>query len=284
MIKTPLIILGGNGMLGQDLARAFSDCSPLVWDRPELDITDAAAVLAAFENIKPGTVINAAAYNLVDKAEEDDGFAIAMKVNGEGPGNIARACAAVGATFVHYSTDYVFEGVKPEGYREDDTPNPQSRYAESKRAGEEGVLAAGGNAYIIRTCRLFGKPGASEGSKQSFVDLMLTLAEKRDTLDVVNEEVASPTYTPDLAQQTRVILEKPYGAGIYHVTNAGACTWFEFATEIFRIAGKQMTLNPVPASKFPRPAKRPAFSALQNTKLPPLRPWQEAVAAYLKSR
>lgn len=284
MIKTPVVILGGMGMLGQDLARAFSDCNPIVWDRQELDITDAKAVMQKLQELKPGTVINAAAYNLVDKVEEPDGLAAAMKVNGEGPGNIARACEAINAVFVHYSTDYVFEGVKPEGYVENETPNPQSAYAKSKLAGENAVQAAGGAWYIIRTCRLFGKPGASEGSKQSFVDLMLSLSEKRDVLDVVNEEVASPTYTPDLAKQTRFILEKPYASGIYHVTNSGSCTWYEFAQEIFRTAGKSMTLNAVPSSKFPRPAKRPAFSALQNTKLPPLRSWQEAVAAYLRSR
>jgi dTDP-4-dehydrorhamnose reductase len=284
MIKTPLLILGGNGMLGQDLARVFSSVAPIVWDRAELDITNAEAVRAAFEKLKPGTVINAAAYNLVDKAEEEDGFAIAMAVNAKGPGILAAACKAIGATFLHFSTDYVFEGIKPEGYPENATPNPQSKYGQSKRAGEDVVLAAGGNAYIIRTCRLFGKLGASEGSKQSFVDLMLSLAEKRDTLDVVDEEVASPTYTPDLARQTRLLLEGEYLPGIYHATNTGSCTWYAFAQEIFRLTGKQVVVNPVSASRFPRPAKRPSFSALQNTKLPQMRSWQEALADYLSTR
>jgi len=281
MHKQSVIILGGQGMLGQDLARVFADVSPLVWDRAELDITNAAAVLEAFTSVKPSIVINAAAYNLVDNAESDEGFSAAMQVNAKGPENIARACKQVGALCVHYSTDYVFEGTSQLGYKEDDLPHPQSRYAESKLAGERAVLNSDAQAYIIRTCRLFGAPGASQGSKQSFVDLMLSLAEKRDTLDVVNEEVASPTYSADLAAQTRYLIEQELQPGIYHITNSGACTWYEFAKEIFRITGKNITVNPVPASTFPRPAKRPAYSRLINTKLPPLRSWQEAVAAYL---
>ncbi len=291
-LPTPILIVGGHGMLGQDVARVLAEYNPIVWDRAELDITDEAAVLEKFRELKPAIVINTAAFNAVDDAEKPEVFAVAMKVNADGPGNLARACKEIDALFVHYSTDYVFDGTKKDGYTEIDTPNPQSNYARSKRAGEEQVLAAGGKVFVARTCKLFGKPGVSDMSKKSFVDMMLELAQTRESLDVVDEEFASPTYTPDLADQTKVLLEKALQGeiepGIFHITNTGACTWFEFAQEIFRIqkekTGKEMTLNPVPASTFPRPATRPKFSMLLNTKLPATRSWQDALAAYLETK
>lgn len=282
MIKTPVLILGGHGMLGQDLEKAFAEFQPLVWDRAEMDITDPASVEQKLKELKPGTVINAAAYNAVDLCEEEKGFSIAMKVNGDAPGYLAKTCEEIGATFVQYSTDYVFEGVKKEGYTENDEPKPQSNYARSKRAGEVNTLKNSPHAYVVRTCKLFGMPGRSDQSKKSFVDVMLGLAETRDTLDVVDEEFASPTYTPDLAQQTRVMLEGEYAPGVYHVVNTGACTWYEFAQEIFKLVGKPMTLNAVTSDAFPRPAKRPKFSMMLNTKLPQMRSWQEALKAYLQ--
>lgn len=271
-------------MLGQDLEKVFTDLHPVVWDKEDLNITDSHQVLEKIKELQPGTVISAAAYNLVDDAESDEGFALAKKVNGEGPKNLAAACTAIKATFVHYSTDYVFDGTKKEGYREDDAPNPQSKYAESKLLGEQNALKEGENVYVVRTCKLFGQPGTSEGSKKSFVDVMLWLSESKDELDVVDEELASPTYTPDLAKQTRFLLEGRYAPGIYHVTNSNACTWYEFAEEIFRQAGKKMRLNKVTAEAFPRPAARPKFSILLNTKLPMMRSWQEALSEYLNTR
>jgi dTDP-4-dehydrorhamnose reductase len=288
MLPTPILILGGHGMLGQDMARELTEYNPVIWDREECDITNREQVMQVIEKMKPAIIINTAAYNAVDAAEEEQGLAIAMKVNADGPENIALAAQAIDAIFLHFSTDYVFDGTNKEGYDENAQPNPQSGYARSKRAGEEKVLAVGGKSYIVRTCKLFGQPGVSDASKQSFVDLMLTLAETRDTLDVVDEEYASPTYTPDLAAQSRVLLEGVvsglYVPGIYHVTNIGACTWYEFAQEIFAYIKKPMTLNPVTAEKFPRPAARPKFSVLLNTKLPQTRSWQEALHAYLDSK
>ncbi|HLD22033.1 MAG TPA: dTDP-4-dehydrorhamnose reductase [Patescibacteria group bacterium] len=281
MLIGPILILGGKGMLGQELARVFSDKKTFVWDKEELDITDPNAVKEKLEYFAPKVVINAAAYNFVDKAEEDAAYAIAERVNAIGPKNLAESCKHINATFIHYSTDYVFEGVKKEGYTEEEAPNPQSRYAQSKRHGEEYALAAGGNVYIIRTCKLFGMPGASDQSKQSFVDLMLSLAKTKPQLEVVDEEYASPTYAPDLAAQTRVLLEGQYQPGIYHVTNTGACTWFEFANEIFKQKNISVQVKPVLASHFPRPAARPKYSVLLNTKLPALRSWQDALHDYL---
>jgi dTDP-4-dehydrorhamnose reductase len=284
MLKQPIVILGGKGMLGQDLERVFADKRTFVWDKEDLDITDLDAVREKLTYIAPGTVINAAAYNLVDQAETPEGYAIAEKVNAIGPKNLAQVCKEIGALFVQYSTDYVFEGNKKEGYTEEETPNPQSKYATSKWLGEKYALESGDKVYILRTCKLFGKPGASDGSKKSFVDTMLDLAKTKESLDIVDEEYASPTYTPDLAARTRLILEEEYAPGIYHVTNSGACTWYEFANEAFRLAGVSIKTNPVTADAFPRPAARPTFSVLLNTKLPPMRSWQEALAEYIQQR
>ncbi|MCW1930270.1 MAG: dTDP-4-dehydrorhamnose reductase [Candidatus Kerfeldbacteria bacterium] len=276
-----VLITGAQGMLGQDLARVFHDAELHLLDRKELDITHQEDVEKVIAELKPDVVLNAAAYNLVDLAEQDSGFAIAKAVNGDGPANLARACARYGIPFIHFSTDYVFSGDTPEGYAEDDLPRPRSRYAQTKRMGEEGVIAAGGAYYIVRTCRLFGRPGVGESSKQSFVDLMLHLARTKSELSVVHEEVASPTYTPDLAQATRQLIEGGYAPGVYHITNSGSCTWYEFAQEIFAQKQILIPVHPVPASQFPRPAHRPAYSVLLNTKLLPLRHWKEALRDYL---
>lgn len=285
-IKTPLVILGAGGMLAQDLAEAFSDYEPELLGRPQLDITDRESVKLVLGEIQPGTVINAAAYNNVDGAEEPEGEQLAMAINAQAPKVLAEVCANLGATFVQYTSDYVFENNSLEGFEdgftEDLEPLPGSVYSRSKREGELAVLESFGENYIVRTCRLFGKAGESPDSKQSFVDMMLSLAEKLDELKVVDEEVASPTYTKDLAEQTRRMLETG-NPGIYHITNEGMCTWYEFAKEIFRIKNNPIPIQPVPASEFPRAATRPAFSALKNTKLPKMRNWQEALADYLNS-
>ncbi len=282
-MEGPLVIVGANGMLGQDLAREFADLSPDLLDKDDMDITNFEVVKTILGETGATIVINAAAYNLVDDAEDPKGEAIARLVNVEGPRNLAKACRALGATLIHYSSDYVFAGDDKQGYVESAETSPQSGYARSKRDGELAVLEENEDAYVVRTCKLFGAPGISEGSKKSFVDVMLSLAETRDTLDVVDEEYASPTYTPDLAAQTRVLLEGGFDPGIYHMTNTGACTWYEFAQEIFRLSGKDIKLNPVTADAFPRPAARPKYSQLLNTKLPEMRSWQDGLAGYLST-
>ena len=281
MIRTPLVIVGAQGMLGQDIARVFAEYRAILLDKAELDITNAAAVQETLTRIAPCTVINTAAYNMVDNAETEPGRSIAMAVNATGPGNLAATCAAINATLVHYSSDYVFRGDKKEGYTEQDTPDPQSVYAQSKYRGEVNVLNAVGRAYVIRTCKLFGQSGISSQAKKSFVDIMLHLAETKDHIDAVDDEYASPTYTPDLAAQTKVLLEGEYAPGIYHVTNTGGCTWYAFAVEIMKQLGLNVPVYPVGSEAFPRPAKRPMYSVLLNTKLPPMRSWQDALRVYL---
>jgi len=290
-VKT--LILGANGMLGQELVRAFSDCDILAWDREELDVTDAEAVRAMCTSARPDVIINAVANNAVDAIEGDPSSA--MAVNGAASGTLASAAASISATFVHYSTDYVFDGARREGYAESDAPNPLSAYGQSKLAGEQALLAVavrhpGWRWYLIRTSRLFGRPAVSPNAKRSFVDTMIALSATKDRLELIDEEVSSPTYAPDLAVATREIVglqeKRPQGSfpmtpGVYHRTNDGSCTWFGFAKEIFRITGWRGSAVPVPASAFPRPAKRPAFSVLRTTKLPPMRRWEEALAEYL---
>ncbi|OGF21188.1 dTDP-4-dehydrorhamnose reductase [Candidatus Falkowbacteria bacterium RIFOXYB2_FULL_38_15] len=283
-----ILITGSSGMLGQELAREFreNNYEVLAWDKDELDITDREMVLNKIKKIKPEIIINSAAYNAVDKIEEsEEDKKIANKINGLAVGYLAEVAKDIEAIFVHYSTDYVFGGRKVGGYKETDKPNPQSEYAKSKLLGEEELLKQQGlRFYLIRTSRLFGKPAVSEGAKKSFVDVMLQLAETKDNLDLIDEELSSPTYVCDLARRTREIIEEKKSYGIYHITNFGACTWYGWAKEIFKIVGKNIKLTPVSGDKFPRPAKRPRYSVLLNTKLPEIRKWEEALGEYLRTK
>lgn len=280
-----VIIVGAKGMLGQDLVKIYKqdkNYQVFAWDMEDINITDKEAVYRKIKEISPNFVINAAAYNAVDKAEEEDGFKAALKVNAEGPENLAEACKEVQAIFATYSSDYVFRGDKKEGYREDDEPDPVSKYGLSKYEGEKKIQMVGGKYYIIRTSKLFGRIGTGENVKKSFVETMIELAEKLPELKVVDEEVSCFTYTPDLAQATKSLLEENYESGIYHIVNGDPCAWYECAKSIFEILGKDIKLTPVPASAFPRPAKRPRYSVLLNTKLPPLRSYKESLREFLQ--
>ncbi len=282
-----ILLTGASGNLGQDIVRVFGAAGHDVaqTDRNELDITDALAVAAAIDREKPDVVINAAAYNAVDKCEDPDVYPLAYAINATGPKNIAEACASRSIPFVHYSTDYVFAGDKPEGYAEDDTPEPISKYGETKYAGEKFVQAAGGTWYICRLSKIFGRPGISEAAKPSFVSLMLRLAAEKPSLNIVDEEVGTPGYTKDIAEATLAMLTSSTPSGIYHMVNEGAgVTWYQFAEEIFGIAGVTTPRTPVPSSAFPRAAKAPKFAPLLNTKLPKLRPRIDALREFLTSQ
>ena len=294
-----VVILGAKGMLGRDLGRVFYDLSPYLLGKDELDITDEKGTYALFHNFKPNIVINAAAYTDVDGCETNKD--LAMKVNADAPGYLARVSKDVGAVFVHYSTDYVFDGGKSEGYREDEEPgNPLNFYGESKLAGENAVREAGGNYYLIRASWLFGLGGPqADGRSRNFIETMLRLAqekgarsaksEMRRELKVVNDQHGKPTFSLDLARKTRELVESKKDFGIYHITNEPANTWYDFACEIIKRGlapshGPGLNVIPCASDEFPRPAKRPKYSILLNTKLPPLRPWQEALAEYLSLR
>lgn len=265
-------------MLGGELARVFSGHEVLPWDFENLDITNEAEVMKKISALRPNVVINAAAYNNVDKAEEEKEKANLL--NGRAVGFLAQAANVADATLVHFSTDYVFLGKDKNGYEEDATPNPISAYSESKFLGETEASKAN-KFYLIRLSRLFGKMGTGLNAKKSFVDIVLDLSKTKNEIDVVDEEFSSPTYAPDLAERTKYILENNLPYGIYHAANSGACTWYEFAKEIFKLSGKNILVNPVSGEKFPRPAPRPKFSVLLNTKLPPMHDWREALKEYL---
>ena len=252
-----------------------------VHDRETLDATDASAVRSAIAAGGYGVVVNSTAFNNVDAAEDPANADAVRALNVEAPGVMAEAAKAADAAFVHYSSDYVFEGEKPEGYAEDDEPNPVSAYGRSKLDGERAVSAAGGRWYVCRTSKLYGQPGSSKSSKPSFVAVMTNLAKTKPELSIVDEEVGMPTYTADLAEATVALVTGSYEPGIYHLVNEGpGVTWYGFAGEFFGLQGIATPRKPVPMSAFPRPAKRPRFAALRNTKFPPLRTRIEALKAF----
>lgn len=277
-------IIGAKGMLGQELIRVFPDADVLAWDTAEIDITNAEMVRERITGAQPTVIINAAAYNAVDRAEEEQ--EVAERVNGTAVEYLASAAASIGATLVHYSTDNVFDGMRREGYKEDDITSPISAYGRSKRMGEDALRSASAahpdlRWYLIRTSRLFGVPASSAGAKRSFVETMIILSKTRERIEAVDAEMASPTYAPDLAVATHAIVMDQCPSGIYHRTNDGVCTWYGFAQEIFRQIDWRGELVPVSADAFPRPAARPAYSVLQTTKLPPLRRWEIALEEYI---
>ncbi len=285
-----ILILGARGNLGVQLTKIFkdSDYEAVAWDREEIDITDKELIIKKINDIKPSIIINAAAYNAVDKCEEDrKEFELAYKINGEAVGFLVEAALKVNAILIHYSTDYVFAGDKKEGYSEDDRPSPINKYGETKLAGEKEIISSSGKGlkwYLIRTSKLFGPRGKSPTAKPSFFDLMINLAASRKELKVVDAEVSSFTYTPDLARVTRELIEEKYGYGIYHLVNEGACTWYEAACKLFKILEKDIKIKPVSPEYFPRPAKRPPYSILLNTKFKKLRNWREALKEYLNEK
>lgn len=271
-----ILVTGANGQLGKEITRQGSEYELVLTDFNTLDITDGVAVRAYFHQLKPKVVIHCAAYTNVDGAESDgDG---AFRVNVIGTQNIAAGCLEVGARMVYVSTDYVFDGKKQEPYREFDLVNPQSIYGHTKRQGEEIVRQILGRHYIVRTAWLYG-----DGN--NFVRTMLKLAETNKTLHVVDDQVGTPTSTVDLTRAILKLLASD-AYGTYHATCQGHCSWYEFACEIFRQSGKDINVIPVPTSQFPRPAKRPMHSVLDNHMLrmtvgDPMRKWQDALEEYL---
>lgn len=270
--------MGSRGMLGQDLNNIFSNDSNYevtAWDKDELDITNKEEVLKKLTKLSPEIVINTAAYTDVDGCEENK--KLCMEVNNKAVGYLAQACKKIDAILIHYSTDYIFNGEEKEGYRENyNKIEPVNYYGEAKALAEKNIKRNLDKYYIIRTSWLFGKGG------KNFVDTMLSLAQKMDKLKVVNDQHGKPTYTIDLAERTKEIIETPEDFGIYHVTNENETTWHEFALEIFKQAKKKIKVDPCTSEEFPTKAKRPHYSSLINTKLLKMRSWREALKDYLK--
>jgi len=273
-----LAVLGSEGQLGQELMRLLAGQHQLTaWPERELDITDTERLEAAIATARPDYVINAAAYTDVDACERD--ASRAQAVNAEAPAQLARICAARGLGLLHFSTDYVFDGTLRRPYREDDPTHPLQVYGRSKRAGELAIFAAYPPALVVRTAWLYGARGPN------FVRTILKAALERPQLEVVDDQRGSPTSAQDLAAVVAwLIRRRP--SGLLHVTNAGDCTWYEFACRILQLLGIATPVQPITSASLNRPAPRPAYSVLDTQALralgaPPLRHWQEALAAYL---
>ena len=280
MANNNFLILGSKGMLGQELAKILPEAT--AWDREDADVTDFANLKGKILGLapKPAAVIYCIAFNDVDGAEIKQQEAV--NLNAAVPAQLAQLCKEMDIPLVFFSTNYGFDGVKGR-YKETDRPQPISIYGQSKFMGELGVSQNADKFYIIRTAVLFGPKGHGATSKRSFVQLMLDLAKETMNIKVITDEFNSLTYVKDLAAAVKEILEKNMPYGIYHITNSGSASWYQFALEIFTIKQMPTTLIKMPAEDFRRPAQRPKQAILENTKFPKLRPWQEALSEFLKS-
>ena len=269
-----VLLTGAGGQLGLELAgdlpgRHHEDAA---LDRRGLDVADPEAVESAIDEHEPDTVINAAAYTNVDGCEEETDLAYA--VNALGPRNLAQACERRGCDLLHVSTNYVFDGRDGRPYEPFDPPNPISAYGRTKLAGEEHVMRLTNRWYVVRSAGVYGRG-------HNFVRTMLRVAGERDSLKVKDDEFISPTYARDLADGIAGIIEGGR-YGLYHLTNAGSCSWYEFTREIFRLGNVGTELVPIPGSEYPLPAARPANGVLSSLGSFELRPWPVALADYLQ--
>jgi dTDP-4-dehydrorhamnose reductase len=282
-----VLLIGANGQLAQDLRLDLeAACDSVVpVTHEQLDIRDAAQVREAVAQAKPDVIINTAAFHRVDDCEDHKDLAFA--VNEAGVGNVARAAESAAALFVQFSTDYVFDGTKRSPYKEQDQPRPQSVYAKSRLAGEKAVQENCSRYLVVRTCGLYGLAG-SRSKAGNFVETMLRLGGQGKSLKVVDDQVCTPTSTSDLAKSL-IPLIHGHAQGLFHMTNSGECSWFDFAQEIFRLSGVNAQLAPTTSEAYAARAKRPAYSVLDNARLrtagfSDFRPWQEALMEYIHCR
>lgn len=269
------LIVGAGGMLGTDLQRVLADRDVTALTRTDLDVTDASAVTAAVAG--HDVVVNAAAYTRVDDAESHESDAYA--VNATGAVNLATAAASAGARFVQVSTDYVFDGAGTSPYPETGPLAPLGAYGRTKAEGERLALAAHPDGtFVVRTAWLYGQHGGN------FARTMLALAQSRPTVSVVDDQLGQPTWTLDLAHQIVALLDSSAPPGIYHGTNAGSASWFEFARAVYELSGLDPErVLPTTSADFVRPAPRPSYSVLGHDAwaaagLTPMRPWRDALA------
>jgi dTDP-4-dehydrorhamnose reductase len=280
-----LVVLGGWGQLGTDLAMAAEGRHEVIRPRrSETDVTDGDAVSTAVLAHRPDAVLDLAAFHKVELCEQDP--ETAFRVNAVGAVHAAWAARSVGARFVFVSSDYVFDGERPGGYAEDDPTAPLNLYGVSKVAGERGAQVACPDTLVVRGSGLFGHAGSS-GKGGNFVETMLAKAAAGEAISVVDDQIFAPTSTRDMAERILMLLERRVPPGIYHAANAGSCSWHGFAKAIFELVGVEADLSPRPAGE--QPVRRPRFSILLDTTaanlgLPPARPWEEALAWYLRNR
>lgn len=280
-------IIGANGQLGTDVVAAFEEAGDKTarLTHMEIDISSEDSVRNALSEVRPNVIVNTAAMHHVENCEKEP--LRAFEVNALGVRNLVLWAREFDAKLIHVSTDYVFSGSKLSPYLESDTPEPLNVYGNSKLSGEAFIRGAGDRFFIVRTSALYGKNPCRAKGGRNFVELMLKLADERDELRVVDDEIVSPTSTEELAKQI-FILSQTDKYGLYHATSEGSCSWYEFAKAIFALKGKRVNLKKAAPNEFPSKVPRPKYSVLENAALKKLglncfRPWTEALADYLSS-
>jgi len=268
-----ILVSGSGGQLGLELAALlpWRGQEVVALSKEELDVADFGAVMLALEKHSPDVVVNAAAYTNVDGCETETD--LAYTINALGPRNLAQLCEERSCDLLHVSTNYVFDGESERPYEPFDTPNPISAYGRTKLAGEEYVRQLTNSWYVVRSAGVYGRG-------HNFVRTMLRLGMEREVLKIKDDEYISPTYAVDLAEGIAEVIEAGR-YGLYHLTNAGSCSWYEFAKEIFELAGVEVEVVPVPGSEYPLPAARPANGVLRALDGPELRHWRQALEDYL---
>lgn len=278
MPKPSILVTGANGQLGNELRlleSGYPDYNFIFLTRQELSIGDTDGVQQIFKTHRPDWCVNCAAYTAVDKAETERDQA--MAINATAAGILAEACARFSTRFIHISTDYVFDGTSSVPYREDDPTGPINTYGETKLLGEQLVMKHNPDAIIIRTSWVYSYFG------NNFVKTMMRLMKERESINVVDDQVGSPTYAADLAQVImHIIAQGSPASGIFHYSNEGRISWYEFALAIKDLTGSSCKVNPIPSSQYPTPAKRPRYSLLDKTKiastfLVPIAHWKESL-------
>jgi len=279
-------VIGSTGQLGQDLLQVFGG-EVVGFTHQDLDVTDGVSLASAMHSLQPDWVLNTAAFHRVDDCETNP--ALAFSVNALGALNVARTAATVGAGVVFFSTDYVFGGQareRDQPYEERDGPHPINVYGVSKEAGEQLVMQANARHIVVRSAGLYGTATSRKG--WTFPELMLNKARTEGIVRVVTDQVLSPTFTADLARKTKELIEHD-ATGLFHLTNAGECSWFEFARGAFDLAGVEVEMEPLHTGQTRRRAHRPSYSALTTSRLgevglSPMRPWKEALGDYLRAK
>jgi dTDP-4-dehydrorhamnose reductase len=286
-VSKRVIVFGAAGQLGVELVRVFTarGYSVTAFNRASVDIADLAVLESKLVEIDPAIVLNAAAYNMVDVAEREP--QVAYQANALGVRNLAIACRQVDATLVHFSTDYVFDGTLGRPYVETDLPCPLGAYAVSKLAGEYFARAYHEQSLVLRTSGVFG-PGGRHTARGNFVETMLRLAQSGKPIQVVQEYLASPTYSPALAETTANLVDAGH-TGLFHAGGGVAISWYDFAAKIFAAAGLSPTLTVARPETYRTEARRPRFSALANARLdalglPPMPSLDAALAEYMQRR
>jgi dTDP-4-dehydrorhamnose reductase len=279
-----IAIIGADGQLSNDLIRILKDEELFLLTIDDIRVEDREQTVRVIKDIRPDVLINTAAFHQVDRCEDER--IPPFDVNCMGAINAASAAEQVGASYVFYSTDYVFgdDADRNSPYTEEDKPGPLSVYGFSKLAGEIGVRNVYQKHFVIRTCGLYGVKTSMKG--YNFPGLMMKLANERDEIRVVNDQRLTPTHTLDVARKTAELINTDY-FGLYHMTNTGDCTWYEFTRYLFDLTGINTRLIPITTDEYPVKAKRPAYSVLDNKKLrsvgiQDLKHWQEALQEYLK--